>query len=534
MGTMKGDVRRRNALTLALAVTCAPIVGCGGTCSNEMGSDGGSTKDVARPQDTSVPESGSKEASGDSGHPQPDAGAPDASPDCGAVPPSGTQLVAIKDPVTVLGLTGDGYAVYLDTNAESLSAVAITGGTAKAIGASTSQSGTLWTHAGGVLFLPAPANPVTGICPLSAWTAASGSHAISTSAFGYDGYYYTYDVDSSGAYVAYFATTDGISATLTISSIDGATQKAIATNIDLTNYSCPPMVQFSGETLLTNYCFTAGTSDAGGLAVVAAFAGPSFTGVPLGTAPPSGGPMVSVNPAGTQALVTTSPGLVLYPIAGGSGIPVDPTGTGGSFTANGDIVYTTTAGALKRYSATSGMTITLVPSGMNFLLALSPDGNWAHAGQKEDSSSGLTDLYLASATTPGSATQLWAKTTAASMGFSADSTYSAFGVNFPMIFGAIPFDIEASPVAGGTPAVASESLSSPLFTTGTKLLINDNVTKATGAADIVSIDLAAASAKKTLVAQADPNYFLGPTDQLVYSWHCNAGATSGVWTVATP
>jgi hypothetical protein len=149
-------------------------------------------------------------------------------------------------------------------------------------------------------------------------------------------------------------------------------------------------------------------------------------------------------------------------------------------------------------------------------------------------STGLSDLYLASATTTGAAIASWSKTTAAPIGFSADSAFSTFALNIPMTFGEIPFDVEASPVSGGAPAEASQSLSQPLFTSGSHLLANDNVTKVTGAGDIESIDLAAPSEKKTLVTQAAPSFVWAPPDQLVYSWNCKPGPTSGIWVISTP
>jgi hypothetical protein len=147
---------------------------------------------------------------------------------------------------------------------------------------------------------------------------------------------------------------------------------------------------------------------------------------------------------------------------------------------------------------------------------------------------GLSDLYLASTTTAGVPTELWSKATAAPIGFSADSAFSAFGLNIPTTFGEIPFDVEASPVSGGAPAEATQSLSQPVFTSGSRLIANDNVTKLTGTADLESIDLAAPSAKKTLVTQADPSFVWAPPDQLIYSWHCTSGPSSGVWVMPTP
>jgi VCBS repeat-containing protein len=516
IATSRMETNRGSTRNPALAAACAAILGCsgaGGGASSTAPSDAGRARDSLATAD---------------------AASNDANAACGDVPPSGKQLVATTDPVSVLGLTKDGYAIYFDTNSLSLDAVPMKGGAMRSIGSNTSQSGTVWINGTSVLFLPTPANPNTGIAPLSAWSATSGAHTISASAFAYDSYYYTYDIDPTAAHVAYLASTDGLSATLTVSSIDGKTQTPLVDHIDLTNQACPPILQFSGETLLTSYCLSAGFSDAGGLEAIATFAGPSFAQVTLGTVTPNGGPVASVNPQNTAILVSSSPGLIVYPLTGGAATTVDAAGSAGLFTTTGDIVYTTMDGALKRYSMTSATMTPLVASKMNYLLALSPDDQWAQVAEQMDLNTGLSDLYLASATTAGSATSSWGKPTAAPMGFSSDSAFSTFGLNFPTTFGALPFDVEASPVAGGSPSEASQSLSQPLFTSGSHLIVNDHVTRLTGAADIESLDLAASSERKTLVTQAAPNYIWAPPDQLVYSWNCRSDSASGVWVISTP
>jgi hypothetical protein len=518
-------------MTAALAITGAVIAGCGGSDEGSDGGDGG--REASSKVDSRAPDSRPHETGARDSHATADSGQADAGPDCGSVPPSGSQLVATENPVDVLGLTTDNYAVYLDTNAQSLSAVPLAGGPVRVIGATTAQSGTAWINGASVLFLNKPADPTTGLAPLSAWSAATGAHAISPSVFGYDSYYYSYDVDPTGAHLAYLASTDGATATLTLAALDGTMATPLVTRIDLGNFNCPPILQFVGQTLLATYCSVAGASDAGANATVATFAAPSFTMVTLATVAPTGGPMTTQNPAGTGVLLSTAAGLVLYPLAGGTPTTIDATGTGGSFTTAGDLVYTTTAGALNRWSAMSGTTVTLVPSQMNYLLTLSPDDQWVQVAKKVNNSNGLSDIFLASATTPGAATVVWDKATASPIGFSADSMYSTFGVGFSTTFGAVPFDVEVSKVSGGTPTQAAQCLSTPQFTSGSTVIVNDDVTKATAMADIESIDLAGVSGKKTLVTQADQNS-LWASGQLVYSWHCTAGPKAGVWALPVP
>ena len=250
---------------------------------------------------------------------------------------------------------------------------------------------------------------------------------------------------------------DLASATLTVSTIDGKTQTSLVTSINLTNQNCfPPAVQFSGETVIAQYCVPPG-ADAGTtteMATIAAFTAPTFAPVSFGsTFQPQEGPAFLVNPAGTAALlVNPGTGLSLYPLAGGTPSTIDPKGISGLFTPTGDILYTTTGGALVRYTATSGTTTTLVSSGLAFPLNLSPDGNWLQAADQQDSTSGLTDLYLVSATTPGPANAVVKTPSTSALGFSADSNFSVFGTNFPQDFGAAAYTLEASKTAGGAAA----------------------------------------------------------------------------------
>ena len=96
------------------------------------------------------------------------------------------------------------------------------------------------------------------------------------------------------------------------------------------------------------------------------------------------------------------------------------------------------------------------------------------------------------------------------------------------------YDLEASLSAGGAASKVLSVASGALFTTGSKLVSNTNQSKATGAADIVSIDLSSTAAPTTLVTQADPNLFLTSTGLVVYSWYCNEGGMAGVWTLTAP
>jgi len=543
----------RSVAVALLLAGAAGLVGCGSSSSNSPADAGGSMMDSSSMEDSPT-ESGatdsapSDSASTDSG--KADAGSDAAMLDCGKTPPTGTQIVASTEPLVLQGrgLTSDGYAFYEDTNTQVLYAVDTAGGAPANLGPMTSQGGTFYLNGGrAALFMPAPADPATSIGVLTAWSAASGPTVMSSSILAFDAYNYNYDVTMDGAYVAYFAFGGG-NATLTISTIDGQTKQALVPNIDLSNQSCLPFVQFVGDTLVAYYCLATPVPDSGaaaGALTIASFAVTSsnfaaITPVTLVNlpAPTQNNPLQypdPVSPDGTKLLVPASSGLALYPIAGGPPTTIDANGAGGGFTPAGDVVYGTTGGALMRYSgADAGSPLTLESSGGQFVRSFSGDGNWLQTATNV-SSSGLTDVWLASAMTPGSPTSEWGQLSAEAFGFTADSRYEAFATNIPSTFGITTFDFYASPVSGGSATKILSSAGTLWFTSGSKLVTNVNVDKTTGAADIESVDLSNPSAATTLVAQADPNFFYaGASNKVVYTWYCAPNSTAGIWAVTAP
>jgi hypothetical protein len=502
-----------------LALVLAVVPGCG------------SSSNKSSPQDASTGEDGSE-----------DAGPPvEAGPDCGSSAPTGTQVVASTDPLVVFKMTADDHIVYEDLTTQEIYAVPAAGGKPSDIGKMTSQGGTIWTHGVSVVYLPSAADPQTSIAPLSMWTPAGGTSVISKSIIAVDSYDYTYDGSKDGLWVAYYATNHDQPATLTVSTSDGKTQTPLVPGVDLTNQSCfPPLVQFVDDTLIAEYCMLPSANDAGvtpgETATIVAFTAPSFAPIVLGTTfqPPAS--PIAVDPKVTVALLPgpSGTGLSLYPLAGGSPVTVDANGASGFFTPTGDILYTTTAGAMMRYAAASGMATTLVPSGLVAAFDLSPDGNWVQGANKQNATTGLTNLFLASATSPGAATSVVSTTTADAEGFTADSAYSLFGTNFPMDFGAVTYDLNASKTSGGAPSKVLSVAGQVLPTGASKVVCGTNQSKTTGAVDMVEVDLSTTNGPTPLVTRTDPNLFLTSTNQVVYSWYCNENAMAGVWTLTPP
>ena len=543
---------------LALAVG-GGLAGCGSSSGGAAPDGGGSMPDSSTDSGPteSGPTDGANEAASsdgatdaaDSGS---DAGSDAAYLDCGKVPPTGTQIVASTEPIVLQGggVTSDGYAFYENTTTQVLYAVNTAGGAPTSLGTNTAQGATFYRNGGkAVLFMPVPGDPMTSIGTLDAWSAASGKTTISTSMLGLDSYNYNYDVTRDGAYVAYVSF-NGSGGAIEVSTIDGATQGVLTANIDFSNEYCLPFTQFVGNTLLVYYCVLIAPPDSGvsdSSLQIASFpiTSSNFGAVPQTNivnlpAPSAGDPLqapYAVSPDGTKLLVAQATGLFLYPIAGGPPTLIDANGLGGAFTSSGDVVYQTSSGGLNRYSAAAdaGAPLTLDSTGVRYLLSVSPDGNWLQTGQNVNSTGSAIDIWLASATTPGSLTQVWSQTTALPIGFSSDSKYETFGTNFPSNFGIETFDFYSSAVSGGTPQKLLTAAGTLAFTTGSKVVVNTNVDTATGSADIDAIDLSNPGAAATLVAQADPEFFYtASSNKVVYTWYCAPTSTAGLWTVAAP
>jgi hypothetical protein len=481
----------------------------------------------------------------DAGSPQDSAGssdtgaAQDAAPNCGAIPPSGTQILAAPSQLVIQGLTTDGkYVLYVDTNAQALFVVPLAGGQPVKVGPYTAGI-TFTATAGGAIYFSG-GSLQTGIGTLVAWTPGAGPAQISQKA----GFLAGVDISPDGSLIAYYTTTDGNTGTLTVSTADGKTQTSLVMDVDLLN--CVADAQFvqpdpsAAPVLLTAYCPSSG-ADGGGPPVgtnvpqtVATFTGAGFTKTVVGTFPSTNVPFsIPVDPKGTQMLLSDTSGLALYPIAGGAPKTVDANGVAGSgiFAPNGDIVYSTSGGAVNRYSATTGMSTTLLASGSYGPQTLSRDGNWMQLSQNVNQSTGGADIFVASAASAGMATSEWTMQTGVPSGFTTDSKFEFFTTSNGS-FQNMTADLYSSPVTGGAASkVAAVAGAAPL--PGSAIAIADNFMSA-GTTDIDVIDMANPTAKKTLVTQADPNMKVTPTNQIVYSWYCQLNSMAGLWVAPSP
>ena len=269
-------------------------------------------------------------------------------------------------------------------------------------------------------------------------------------------------------------------------------------------------------------------------ATISSFAGPNFAEVALAA---NAVPSFALNAAGTQVLVSSAAGLLLYPTAGGPAVTVDPDGVGGLFTKDGtSVLYATAVHDLKRLYVAAPSATTLAPSGVSTILDLSPDQNWLLASNHTMDSN--SDLYMASAVTPGQLATLWTKPTAAVFGdaFTLDSTFALFFTNVASGTG----DFYVASTAGGSPTKVTSNAWQEYATTGTRGVVNDNYnanggSSGNGIADLESFDARSPTVLKTLVTAADANFYTtAAKDEVVYSWSCAATSSAGVWVLPSP
>jgi hypothetical protein len=571
-------VRRKFLNAAVLAAAIFPLSSCSDT--NNPGGAGGTGGS-----------GGTGGTGGTAGAPSKDAGPVDASTDApsgdaapdkiadtgatlpdGSVPPSGTQLV--PGSVTVRGVTSDNYAVYSDDTTGTLNVIPLAGGSATIIGSADDRIAIRGTA---VVSWVGSAR----VSPLSVWTAAHGTKALSASSYANAA---AISTSPDGAHVLYF---DGVDTARTrgdlfIAGTNGTGQKLLVAGVALNNTACAPVLAFGGNAAAgAAFCVAtvlpdggtadagpteAGPIDAGSIdadgatldadidgaildvgtldapapdagsapsAVVQAYSGTGWTVVNIAT---NVDPRIAMAPTGTTVLVSAPAGLLAYPVAGGAPTTIDAAGGFGSFTNDGlSVIYTTPANALKRSTVVSPSPVTLATSGIAGLRAKSPDEKWV-LGYTSLATGDLSDLYLASATVAGTPTTLSTAVTAGlfgSDGFTADSSRAIYYTDIDPNAGIGNF-FAVNPT-GGTPVALGTNVWLHYAGTGAKVAFNDNYDGSLDTADIRVADTSQSAPPKLVVSLAHADFFVaGSKDKVVYAWKYLTGSMAGLWVTPMP
>lgn len=527
-------LRRVHRLSLVAPFAAAVLWSCGGSTldnAHDSGAPEGSASDASEP-------------AVDGGTPTRDSGAAtDAAPAADAHAGGGTAVIASGDYLVLWGVTGDGYAVY-STGASSPSfyAVSLAGGAPMLIAQSSGSGYPFATVQQNVAFVYSnPDQYYVG--PVTAWSAAGGAHQLSASS------YYLTGASSDSSHIAYLdhvseqtgdaglaivgdlygANADGSGATLLESGVSGWYVAGASSSSD-----CYTYFSFAGSYAVLFACVQSSGAPS---EQVWSYPSSGWQGAQIVANATS---LSGFDQAGTQALVTTSSGLQSVPLAGGAAATIDPTGAAGLFTSDGkNVVYVTTAGALARSSVANPAPQQLVASGVEGLWAISPDDASVLLFENYDQQTGLTDLFIASASAPGNPAALVSAQNAmvggpnsymAGDAFSADSSHALFwsGVAIPMgqqYFPVLGTFQSSAASAAGMPAKLGTSSNAAWAVGASAVAFADNLAMVGNAAatfDIEWIDTAKSAPATKVVGGAvgstggAPFYVTPAHDRVVY------------------
>ncbi len=554
----------RCVLLLAAAAACA----CGSSSNGPNSFDGGADASVIFRH----PDAGSSSGGGG------DAGV-------GAVvAPTGTQVLAA--PAAYLeGITDDGYAVYEDTSTGTLEATSINGPGAapKTITTqATDYLAGLFVSGTTLLMLSGTSN-ASQVGKLTVWTSAGGTKTLSNLST-----ITLLDLSSDGTKIVYYDNVSEMGGTLqtgdlTVSNIDGTGKTVLQPGVTLSGGACllqAAQVVFLGADIVALSCTpmvdggvpndagVAGdggdggaTSPGGPTETLTSYSGASFApsilssqviaGTSFGTDRGTGKP-------GSQILFLTPGGLVNDVVATGvtTVITTDVAATA-SYSADGtQILFLTSTGSAVEAPISDPTATTALASGnYNYVVAQSPDAKSQFAliattENRDPLTNAVTssDMFLLSTTSSNTPVALSASTSAAAYGqaFTADSNFAVF-------------DDSVSGGVGTLYAQATNGTGSPVELapnswiddepTGSLVFFNANCSSCTtmyvpGQADIEYVDLSTGTTAKTIVTQADYNFYLTKDkSKLVYSWHptmkgglaADAGASkAGIWVWPLP
>jgi hypothetical protein len=478
----------------------------------------------------------------------------------GAILPIGTQL-ATGTSFSVNGVTSDGFVIYEDSDAMTLNAIPVTAqGMPAPTVIGTVGDDTVAIVMGPVVFFWSAVDENTGSGALSIWTHSNGLQKLSTASQEATDGLQAAAVSTDGTKVLFYDNTNaaGNVSTLTLAGTDGpdgSTGKiALAPNVNIGDPGCFPVFAFVGSDVAAVYEL-AGASDGGTSPADAGtgiqytgtlntFAHPGFTAVPHDDQAQCA---LAVDPTGTTFLYSASSGLYTWTTGSGAN-QIDPAGVFGQFAASDgglSVVYTNDSKALAQANVAAPTPTTLATGSFTNVLAISPDGQWALANKTIENLNAGTpppswDLYLASATTPGSAATLTSSAVLqpafpqAIDPFTADSTHALYSYPPPADGGAGVFpSLYAAPTATGVGVGLGFTVGSAFATSGSKIVFN--AAGAFGGLDLLAVDTASSTAPTPLVNLVDSVFFLtAGKDKIVYTWSYDDVPAAGLYAAPTP
>jgi hypothetical protein len=505
---------RSNAHALFLAIapcalfaTTLVATGCGSSDSGGSTTDTGTSTDGAA-SDTSTTDSGTGDtAKTDTGTTDSKTGdtgtTKDTSPADVGPPPTGTKLVA--GDFNIVGVTSDDYVIVFDNGSNALQAIPLAGGPAKTIDDSPDAA----SIQGKVVFSwhGVDADNIGG---LTTWTATGGAKTVSTASRASIA-----AASDDGTSIAYTdAAVSAGTGNLVKSALDG-TGKVTVSAVTITD-SCTVTIQRAGTRFVASYC-----EAATGGATVASFDDTGTKATLLADAKQ----FFTFDKAATKVFVMSSAGAAsIVPLAGGTATAIDTAVDFGMIRPDGTGVLYRSGASLKKASATGSDITTLVASGVAGLGELSPDGNFIAYVGSSDSTTGLTDAFLASTITAGTPTTLNAATTTdlSNFGamFTADSSHVLFSTDVDSDSSGT---LKTQAVSAGTARTIGTAAWYALVATGAKVAFTDGYVAGSGGdpdrADLRVVDTATTAAPTLVQSSINVSFGLSTAkDKVVYSY----------------
>jgi hypothetical protein len=465
----------------------------------------------------------------------PDGGTPDmAQP----VTNLGTRIFTGKG-LQLLAVTSDDDVAFSDGGG-GIEVVPVAGGAATVV-ASSAQG----LVSGKMVMAWANFSKTTSVGDLSVYTAANGVVALDVNSVGMgvaadDGSALIYSNNASG---------DGSTADLVFAKADGTGKKTLFPG-SLMGNPCRPGIRTAAGSFFVSHCDAApaagpdGGSDDGGAPDGGGPAGPSATLSMVGadgtlTNIASGvTPVFNVSPDGMQvlAIAANGDGLLYPPTANASGTKLDSNVVFGFFSPDSStLLYYTTDGKLHRMVGAGPSTV-LVTSNVTGVLDAAPDFSTVLFYSTNDASMFTSDVYLASATTPGAATMLAPPNGAVyGDGYTADSSRVLFYKNVAMGVG----DFLSAPASGGgNPTThGSKVWVSYHGAKPTQVVFNPNwksVANSNGRADVSVVDTAGSDPPTVICVAAEADFFLShDRTKVVYGALAQPGK-EGIYAAALP
>ena len=365
-------------------------------------------------------------------------------------------------------------------------------------------------------------------------------------------YVYELNLDSTFEYITYFGNFDptAMTADAYVANIDGTGATLLHSGVPGLGEgsTCYPEIAFAGPSPVLAYCTTPPT-----MGDIYSFGAPSWAPTTLGSGVY---PYFVPDPAGANLMFLSSAGMQVIPVSGGAPTMIDAAGQNGVFTSDGaELVYVTSGGGLFRSPIASPSPTMLVSSGLEGIVALSPDDSTALVYKSYDQSTYTSDLYAASAVTSGALTTLSMATTAAVGGvingsvvygssFTGDSSHALFYTGVSTASYPYLGTVQSGALGATSPATLGQN-SNTVFASGkTKAVFEDNFALPSGSIvatfDIKSVDTASGGTPTVVVSQANAgpyygSFFLSPDGtKVVYTQNGTGTSSEGVFVTPVP